>query len=182
MHPTGYTLSTLYSMGKKYRAHNFPDLCERAWGTKGSSIASVIIFVYNWYGLVYVFVSVYASRCSGMLTLTRGNLVAGLLIVGSSLPSLLRALFCAVLQTLSALTPHIVRHTRVYTRLCTPTQTLLTSPHSVGQCVDQPGLRAHVGRAHSPPLLLLAQHLLLCNQLNHCVRLPLGRHRLGRTC
>lgn len=44
----GYTLSTLYSLGKKYRAHNFPDLCERAWGTKGSAIASVLIFIYNW--------------------------------------------------------------------------------------------------------------------------------------
>lgn len=45
----GYTLMTLYTLGKKYRANNFPDLCERAWGTKGSIIASILIFVYNWY-------------------------------------------------------------------------------------------------------------------------------------
>lgn len=89
-----YTLSNMFSLGKKFRCDTYPEICERAWGTKGSLIASTFIFVYNWCAAL--------SCTHALYVLThacRGNNVAGNLIVASSLPSMLRAFFCMSSRT-----------------------------------------------------------------------------------
>ena len=154
--PIAYTLSTLFVLSKKYRAENYPELCERAWGTKGSFIASILIFVYNWYA------GAFASRFSHPDTKGKQRCwkshrrqqpsehAEGILLYDHFKYCMLRM------------------------------QCILTRSCSTGQHLDQPRIRDDVVCDCVLAFLLLPQYLFLCNHRCDLLLHARRRCRIGR--